>query len=97
MRLLSAILVVTACSGNKPPEVDANPAGPRCSMQTFDLCFEEHDCTSNICQNFQTQGFQVCTQGCGADNPCPNDISGSPASCDNGVCVPTAPNHCHLP
>jgi hypothetical protein len=98
MRVVLAFVVwsVAACSGDTPAEIDANPAGPKCSMQPFDLCVEEHDCTSNICQNFQTQGFQVCTQACSPDNPCPNDRSGSPAACDNGVCVPSAPNMCHL-
>ena len=89
------VIALGGCSGDTPAQLDANPAGPRCSMQVYDLCNEEHDCTNNLCQNFGAQGFQVCTQGCDASNPCPDDKSGTPGICDV-VCRPSAPNMCHL-
>ena len=97
MRLLLVAVIVAGCSGDKPTEVDANPAGPRCSMQLYDLCFEEHDCTTAMCVNFAAQGFQVCTQGCSVDIPCPPDKSGAAGTCDQGLCRPAEPNMCHLP
>lgn len=94
--LLVGVVVVAACSGDTPPAIDANPLGPRCSKQPYDLCIEEHDCTSNLCQNFAADGFQVCTQSCDTENPCPDDRSGAPAACESGICKPSAPNMCHL-
>ena len=95
MRGLAFAVLLAACSGNAPPDVDAHPLGPLCSKQLYDSCTEEHDCDSGVCQNFGT--FQVCSQSCGAGNPCPADKSGSPGTCDNGACKPSAPNMCHLP
>ena len=97
MRGLAFAILLSACGGGgAPPNVDANPLGPLCSMQTYDLCREEHDClTPDVCQNFPE--FQVCSRGCTDQVPCPDDKSGSPATCDNGVCKPSAPNMCHLP
>ena len=96
MRSIAICLVLAACGGgNAPPNVDANPAGPRCSMQLFDLCSEEHDCMSGVCQNFGS--FQVCSQACVAGGePCPDDKSGAAAACESGACKPSAPNMCHL-
>jgi hypothetical protein len=88
--------LAAACSGDKPPEVDANPAGPRCSMQLYDLCIEEHACTSNTCQNFASAGFQVCSQGCDPQTPCPADVTGAAGTCDSNLCRPAMPNMCHL-
>jgi hypothetical protein len=67
-----------------------------CAGAPFDLCNEEHDCASSICQNFMGEGFQVCSQMCdAATNPCPNDTSGAPATCNNmGICKPVGPNEC---
>jgi hypothetical protein len=97
MRLLLALAVLAACRGDTPPEIDANPAGPRCSKMTYDLCVEEHDCDSNMCHNFAGDGFQVCTQACGAASPCPVDKNGTPGTCNGmGICKPSAPNMCHL-
>jgi hypothetical protein len=96
MRGLAFAIVVAACGGGSaPPNVDANPLGPLCSKQLYDLCIEEHDCDTMVCQNFGT--VQVCSQSCGAMSPCPADKSGSPATCDNGVCKPSGANMCHLP
>jgi hypothetical protein len=88
------VVVLAGCSGDTPPDVDANPAGPRCSKQLYDLCAQEHDCDSNIC--FPIGGTQICTQGCGPGAPCP-DQNGQPVTCDtDGRCAPAAPNMCHL-
>jgi len=97
MRTIVIALCLAACGGgNAPPNVDAHPLGPLCSKQLFDLCGEEHDCNSGVCQNFGE--FQVCTQACVAGaEPCPDDKSGAPAACENGACRPSAPNTCHLP
>ena len=97
MRLVLVASMLVGCSGETPPNIDANPAGPRCSMQLYDLCGEEHDCASMICQNFSAEGFQVCSQACGGSTPCPNDRSGAPAECVSGVCKPSLPNMCHFP
>ena len=85
-----------ACSGDMPTQIDANPAGPRCSMQLYDLCIEDHDCMTNICQNFSAAGFQVCSQVCAATTPCPVDKTGAAGTCESGACRPSAPNMCHL-
>lgn len=96
MRFLLVATVLAGCSGDTPAQIDANPAGPKCSMQVYDLCLEEHDCTLMICQNFASAGFQVCSQPCDASNPCPADKSGAAGTCELGVCRPSAPNMCHL-
>ena len=97
MRGVLVAFVLAGCSGETPPNIDANPAGPRCSKVTYDLCAEEHDCTSMVCQNFGAEGFQVCSQACVAGGaPCPKDRTGTEGTCDNGVCKPGVPNMCHL-
>lgn len=96
MRSVLVAVVLAACSGDTPPNIDANPAGPRCSMQLYDLCIEEHDCATMICQNFAADGFQVCSQACGAGMPCPADRTGAAGTCESGVCKPSTPNMCHL-
>ena len=99
MRILGLVVacLLVACSGSTPPEIDANPAGPLCSGQLYDSCFEEHDCMSNLCQNFQTAGIQVCSQACSDTNPCPDSTQGA-VVCDTdvGACRPAVVNHCHL-
>ena len=42
------------------------------------------------------QGFQVCTVACNTTTPCPDDKSGTPGTCESNICVPSAPNMCHL-
>ena len=94
--LFVASLLLAACSGETPPNVDANPLGPKCSKVPYDLCAEEHDCESMVCQNFAAEGFQVCSVACGPGMPCPDDKSGAEGTCESGVCKPSAPNMCHL-
>jgi hypothetical protein len=96
MRVVLVAVVLAGCSGETPPDIDANPAGPRCNKAVYDLCVEEHDCESMVCQNFGAEGFQVCSQGCSDALTCPNDRNGNPGACDNGVCKPSLPNMCHL-
>jgi hypothetical protein len=94
--LAFAIVFAAACGGGgAPPDEDAHPLGPLCSDQLYDLCVAEENCMTGACQNFGT--FQVCSQSCGAMNPCPEDKTGAPATCDNGACKPSEPNMCHLP
>ena len=94
MRSFAIALWLMACEGGSPPEIDANPAGPRCSGMTYDLCIEEHDCENMMCKSFEAQSFVVCTLPCGTG--CPPDKSGAAGVCDNGVCRPSAPNMCHF-
>jgi hypothetical protein len=95
MRRLAFAIWLMACTGSTPPEIDANPNGPRCNGNDYDLCQEEHDCTSMLCQTF-AEGFTVCTVACGS--ACPPDKTGAAGVCDpvTSVCKPSAPNMCHL-
>jgi len=97
MRGLVIASLLAACSGGgAPPGIDAHPGGPLCSKQIYDLCVEEHDCDTLICQPFDM--FSVCTTGCTSGTiDCPMDKSGAKGACDNGLCKPIAPNMCHLP
>ena len=84
------LVAVAACTGDPPP-----PAANKCTGAIFDLCNTEHDCTSANCRTFGT--FQVCTQNCDANTPCPNDATGAAAACMNGLCQPAKANDCTLP
>jgi hypothetical protein len=92
MRISVALAIaLAACAGDVPE--GGNPSV--CSGDAFDTCIEEHDCGSGLCQNFIDAGFQVCSQGCDANTPCPNDVTGAPATCNaNGVCQPAMANEC---
>ncbi|HTL39015.1 MAG TPA: hypothetical protein VL326_38050 [Kofleriaceae bacterium] len=91
------IALVVACSGDVPPSPDADPRGPLCAKQAYDLCTTEHDCTSGVCLFYMTENYMICTQGCDGNTPCPNDKNGTPGTCSNGACKPAAgPNMCHL-
>jgi hypothetical protein len=95
MRSLAFLLVLAACSGDNPPNVDADPRGPKCSGSAYDLCADEHNCgtAAPMCHLFQAEGFQVCTLGCTqGGTACP----GSGTCNAMGICVPTAANMCHL-
>ena len=94
--LVIAILLAGCGGGSAPPAIDAHLAGPLCSKQIYDLCVEEHDCETMICQPFDT--FTVCSTSCTSGQiDCPNDKNGTLGTCDNGICKPSAPNMCHLP
>jgi hypothetical protein len=91
-------IALGACAGSKPPEIDANPNGPACSGQLYDLCYTEHDCPNGSCHNFTGDGFMVCTTGCapGDDTAC-TAPGGQAGTCNAmGLCKPAAPNTCHL-
>lgn len=85
LALLAAAVALFACAGDSPP-----PSG-KCTGAAYDPCNDEHECTSNTCQNFMAEGFQVCSQPCDAANPCPGD-----GECDAtlALCKPAAPNDC---
>ena len=87
MRILIVVLIAVAgCAGDAPP-----PSG-KCTGATYDPCNAEHDCTSNLCQNFMGDGFQVCTQACDAVNVCP----GAGTCNEMGICKPAAPTECTI-
>jgi hypothetical protein len=76
------------------------PAGTRdamlaaCTGALYDPCTDPSQCTSGNCHNFTGMMFEVCTQSCGAGNPCP-DQGGTPVTCNSkGICVPGGPNAC---
>lgn len=80
-------ITLAGCAGDEPP-----PAGT-CTGKLYEPCAQEHDCASNLCQNFNEQGFQVCTQPCDATNVCPDG-----AECNaQGLCQPAAAVDCELP
>ena len=96
MRCLAFVLVLAACSGDSPPNVDADSRGPLCTGAAYDPCATEHDCgtTAPMCHTFPSLGFQVCTTICtagGGGTDCPTG-----GTCNAmGICVPTAANMCH--
>ena len=97
MRILVAIvLAVAACGGTDDPVIpDADPSAPLCTGVVYDNCIASTSCDSNNCKLFSQDAIQVCTQACDAANPCPNDASGSPGSCNNkGICKPSRGNAC---
>lgn len=84
--VIAAVFASVGCAGDEPP------ASGNCTGQVYDLCNDEHDCTSANCHNFNAEGFQVCTQACDGSNPCPGDGECNMA----GICKPMAPNACTL-
>ena len=96
MRILAFVVVLaSACSGDNPPNIDADPRGPMCTGVAYDNCASEHDCDGNapICKLFQADGFQVCTLSCTpGGTACPGGATCNAMS----VCEPTAANMCHL-
>ena len=93
--LVASLVAFGACSGDKPPEVDAGL--PACTKAAYDPCNTEHDCTSGMCHLF-TGEFQVCTQTCTmGGTPCPSDATGAAGQCNSmGICKPAAATACHL-
>ncbi|HEY1550169.1 MAG TPA: hypothetical protein VGG28_20215 [Kofleriaceae bacterium] len=101
MRTLAFVVVVavTACSGGTPSGSSADASGGACTKALYDPCIDEHSCgSSQVCQTFSdvTPGIEVCSQGCTMTTPCPNDSTGSPATCDTSVnlCRPAKANAC---
>jgi hypothetical protein len=88
--------LVAACGGtDAPPLPDADPNAPLCTGVVFDNCLTNDKCDSLNCKLFRQEAIQVCTQACDTANPCPNDASGTPASCnDKGLCKPSRANAC---
>lgn len=85
------VLVVAACSGD-----DSSDEGAVCEGALYEPCTAPGDCESGMCQDFEQDGFQVCTQACtaGDDTTCPTDGVAS-ASCNNrGICKPAAAAVC---
>ena len=97
--VFSVVLVLAACGGDDGGSVttaDA-PAGPACAGALYDNCVNPSDCMSGMCQFYEQSNFTVCTQPCSASNPCPDDASGKPGTCNmKGICKPSAANVCHL-
>ncbi len=92
--VIGLALGLAACSGDTPPTPDG---GDKCTGLPYDLCNDEHDCMSHACQFFTAENFQVCTLGCNASTPCPNDSSGHPATCNAASqCEPAVTNACHI-
>lgn len=86
------VMVVAACAGD---EVDPGN-GQVCTKALYDECLTEHDCMSNQCHTFSGEGFTVCTQGCTAAVPCP-DQAGVAVECNNmGLCKPPAATECRI-
>lgn len=91
------LFVLANCAGDLPPD---DPAQRPCVGATYDPCFDEHTCERFNCRPFVADGFQICTQSCDADNPCPGESDG--AICDEtagpglGVCKPVEPNVCKV-
>lgn len=90
MRSLPVVLVLSlgACAGDNPTTV------PTCTAKVYDLCRDEHDCTTANCRPFGS--IQVCTQACSDTAPCPNDANGNTVACTNALCQPTVANNCTL-
>lgn len=81
------LVFAVGCAGDEPAST------PMCTRSLYEPCVEEHDCMSGFCQNFTDQAFQVCSQPCDAQTPCPDG-----ATCDDalGFCRPAAPKTCTL-
>ena len=93
-------MLAIGCSsddGKTDPPTDAMkdaPAGAMCTGAVYDPCTDNTQCTSGNCRLFSNDMIQVCTQSCGAGNPCP--MAGATAvSCNMmGVCKPPTANNC---
>jgi predicted small lipoprotein YifL len=93
--LLLSALAACGGGGTSTPLPDADLNAPLCTGAVFDNCSANEQCTSQNCHLFRQSGFQVCVPACDAANPCPNDASGAPATCNNmGICKPLQANAC---
>lgn len=69
-----------------------------CTGAVYDPCTDAGQCQSGLCQAFEQDGIQVCTQECtpGDNTTCP-ELNGQPATCNNrGICKPPGANSCTL-
>jgi hypothetical protein len=91
MRTLLVLAIVGACTGDSPTGTGGTPT---CTGAIYDLCRDEHDCTSSNCRPFGA--IEVCTQSCNtSDNPCPADSAGNAVTCDASMlCAATVANTC---
>jgi hypothetical protein len=92
------LALVAACSGNAPSG-NSPDGGAACTMAIYDPCATEHDCMAGTtCRTFSTTmpALEVCTQACTSAQPCPNDSSGAPGTCDSTLmlCRPAKANAC---
>jgi hypothetical protein len=88
---LPSALVLSACAGDSPA-----PVNRRCTKALYELCITEHDCVSEDCRTFMSEGYQICTQACSATIPCP-DLNGTAVTCNAmGVCKPPEPIECDV-
>ncbi|HWO22787.1 MAG TPA: hypothetical protein VNO30_28705 [Kofleriaceae bacterium] len=87
--VLALVLGQTACSGDTPDMVDRF-----CTKALYESCITEHDCATQDCRPFATEGYMICTQGCDATTPCPPLLNGMPVPCTNNVCTPAEPTEC---
>ncbi len=87
---LALVLVLGACAGGSP-----DPIERECTKALYEVCVTEHDCMSMDCRQFAAEGYQICTVGCDAANPCP-DLNGEPVTCEANACKPSAPVECEV-
>ncbi len=83
-------------SGSGMATVDGGGAALACTGAVYDPCTDPAQCGSGLCQAYEQQGIQVCTQACTPGDPttCPQQ-NGQPATCNNmGLCKPPAANDC---
>lgn len=103
LRLLVVSLTLAACGGGSDPDPTPDSQTPQdtaggatCTNADYDPCTDNTQCDSGNCHLFQQSGFQVCVPACTVGGAaCPNDSSGTPATCNNmGICKPAAANDC---
>lgn len=101
--LISSVLVLAACGGGgggddtTPP--DADTSLPACTGVVFDGCTDvtsSSDCMAGLeCHYFMMDNITACVPTCDATHPCPADVTGVAAECNNrGICKPHDENAC---
>ncbi len=101
-RLVLLTLTIASCGGGEdPPPADSpttqdSSGGEACTNADYDPCTVNTECTSGNCHFFNQSAFTVCVPACTPGGAaCPDDATGSPATCNNmGICKPAAPNNC---
>ncbi len=97
--VIAVMFAVAACGGGDDggggAQPDAAGSAAACTGAVYDVCTDNAQCSSQNCHYYQQSNFTVCTQACSASNPCPNDSSGTPGTCNNmGICKPAAATSC---